>query len=132
MFTGYASSRYHGEVLPRAVISTCLGQSDRPAKGTQWSGNTNSLPRTSDNHTNLTAHALPRSGFVHGPQSGNELICVPVLCFQDRSSRTAWLMLSEVVMPELPAGYSLCGEETFTASRPRFWPARHGFPKASH
>ncbi|MGF6177428.1 hypothetical protein ABIE33_005748, partial [Ensifer sp. 4252] len=29
------------------------------------SGNTNSLPRTSDNHTNLTAHALPRSGFVH-------------------------------------------------------------------
>ncbi|WP_210331163.1 hypothetical protein, partial [Rhizobium anhuiense] len=35
-------------------------------KGTQSSGNSLCLPRTSDNHTNLTARTLPRSGFVHG------------------------------------------------------------------
>jgi hypothetical protein len=33
-------------------------------KGTSWSGNTSNLPRTSDNHAKLAAHALPRSGFV--------------------------------------------------------------------
>jgi len=34
-------------------------------KGTSWSANTNSLPRTSNYHTDITARALPRSGFVH-------------------------------------------------------------------
>ncbi|WP_210331161.1 hypothetical protein, partial [Rhizobium anhuiense] len=41
-------------------------------KGTQSSGNSLCLPRTSDNHTNLTARTLPRSGFVREAQSGHE------------------------------------------------------------
>jgi len=32
--------------------------------GMQWSDNARSLPRASDDHTDLTAQALPRSGFV--------------------------------------------------------------------